>query len=143
MKSENYILLILIIFLNLSAVCGVDFENHDFEGNFQMEVPRESCFEKTSSFFGLDIGNTKVYQDFENNINISYASVDDDEKYLDDMVRTIENDSRANITKEDGLYLITTEKFHIVLFDKNHKIIAISAGNLDFDNMKEMANSLR
>ena len=47
------------------------------------------------------------------------------------------------IPKEDELYLITTEKYNIVLFEKNHKIFAISAGDLAFDSMKHMAKSTK
>ena len=142
MKSKDYIILALIVLLNLSGANASDFENHDFDSAFQMDVPNGSSFKKISSLFGLDIGNTRVYQDFENDINISYARVDDDGKYLNDMVRTIENEPGVNLTKEDGLYLIETGKFNIVLFDKNHNIVAISAGNLDFDILKATANSL-
>jgi hypothetical protein len=138
MRFEYVILLVVLMaLLSLSAVNAMDFD-----GNFEMDVPKNTSFEKTSSFFGLDIGNTKVYQDFENDINISYISVNDDGKYFNDMIETIEKEPNVNLTKEDDLYLITTERFNIILFNKNHEIIAVSASGLDFDELKEMANSV-
>lgn len=136
-------IIILAILLNLCAVGAADLQEHDFDGDFKMDVPYGTDFEKTSSFFGLDIGPTKVYQDFKNDINISYISVSDDEKYFNEMIETIENEPNVNMTKEDELYLITTEKYNIVLFEKNHKIFAISAGDLAFDSMKHMAKSTK
>ena len=132
-----------MILLNLSAVGAVDLEEHDFDGAFKMDVPYGSDFEKTSSFFGLDIGPTKVYQDFKNEINISSISVSDDEKYFNEMIETIEKEPNVNMTKENELYLITTEKYNIILFEKNHEIFAISAGNLGFDSLKSMAKSMK
>ena len=132
-----------MILLNLCAVNAIDFQEHDFDGDFKMDVPYNCNLEKTSSFFGLDIGSTKVYQNPENDINISYISVDDDAKYFNEMIEAIEKEPNINLTKEDDLYMIATEKYHIVLFDRNHEIIAISAADLDFDDMKEMAQSLR
>lgn len=137
MRIEYVIVLaILMALLGLNGVNAMDFD-----GNFKMDIPNGTSFEKTSSFFGLDIGNAKVYQDFENDINISYISINDDGKYFKDMIETIKNEPGVNLTKEDDLYLIETERFHIVLFEKNHEIIAVSAGGLGFDEMKEMANS--
>ena len=131
----------LIILLNLGAVHGADFESHDFDGNFRMDVPSGSSFEKLNTLFGLDIGPSNAYRDFENDMNISYSSVGDDDKYFNDMIKTMKEEPNVDVAKEGDLYLITTEKYHMVVFHENHKIIAISAANPDFDCMKKMAKS--
>ena len=133
-------IIILMILINLGTASAVDLQRHDFEGKFQMDVPYKSSFEK-DTFFGLDIGPARVYHDFKNDLNVSYVSVSDDDKYFNDMIETIEKEPNVNMTKDNSIYLISTEKFNIALFHENHKIIAISAGNLDFDAIKEMANS--
>lgn len=136
------IVLILMMLLNLSTAYAVDLEEHDFDGNFKMDVPCGSSFEKTSLDLGLDINPTKVYQDFENDINISYRWTLNEQQLLNDILDTLREEPNVKLTQENDLYLITTEKYHIVLFDKDQKIFAVSAGNLDFNTLKEMANSV-
>jgi hypothetical protein len=135
--------LALAALLALSSANAVELEEYDFDGNFKMDVPAGYEFANENSFFGIDIGATKVYQDREDNINVSFAGYINDEQCFNDMIKTIKEEPNVNLAQKQDFYLIKTEKFNIVLFKKDHKIVAISSADLDFKTLMKMADSVK
>jgi hypothetical protein len=129
--------------VTLTPIQAVTMQEYDFDGNFLMDVPEGCSFVNRNSFLGIDIYPTKVYQDFENSINISFANVYDDDKYYSDMINALKGEPDINLTQNGDRYLIKTEKFNIVLFKKDHNIVAISSAKLDFDTLNAMADSFK
>lgn len=142
-KKMILLTLALVALLALSSANAADFEEYDFEGNFKMDVPAGCEFANENSFFGFDISPTKVYHNREDNINVSFAGYINDEQCFSDMIKTIKEEPNVNMTQKQDLYLIKTEKFNIVLFKKDHKIVSISSADLDFKTLMRMADSVK
>lgn len=142
-KKMIFMTLFLAVLLSLNAICAAEMEEHDFDGNFQMEVPAGYTFTDENSFFGIDINPTKAYHDSKNNINISVSGYINDEECFSDMLKTLKAEPNVNLTQKEDNYLIKTEKFNIVLFKKEHKIVSISSDRLDFNTLTVMADSFK
>ena len=143
LKTTIYITLILAALVMLTPIQAVPMQEYDFDGNFKMDVPIGCSFVNRNSFFGIDLPPTKVYQDFENNINVSLADVHDNDRYYSDLTNALKEEQDIDLRQNGDRCLIKTEKFNIVLFKKDDKTVAISSGNLDFDTLNTMANSFK
>ena len=142
-KKMIFMTLFLAVLLSLNPICAAEMEEYNFDGNFQMEVPVGYTFTDENSFFGININPTKIYHDSKNNINVSFAGYINDEQCFSDMLKTIKTEPNVNLTQKGDNYLIKTEKFNIVLFKKDHKIVSLSSDTLDFKTLARMADSFR
>jgi hypothetical protein len=75
MKKILAILMFVAVFgLVMGCASAVDLTDHDFDGHFNMKVPKNATFKLTDSSDGL-LSDGDTYHDSVNNLTVVYVMI--------------------------------------------------------------------
>ena len=122
-----------------SVAASVDLEEHDFDANFNMKVPKNSTFSKTDSngFFET----AASYYDPVNKINISYINDDGVNDQIINQTVTKMKEAGGELSKKGDINQIKSSAINEVVFHKGDNMILMGSPNLDIDTLTAMAES--
>ena len=124
------------------ASAAADLTDHDFDGHFNMKVPKNATLKLTNSSDGFfEDGDT--YYDSVNNLTITYVmSGDVNDSLVDKYVKELK-DNGADVSKKDNLNLIDAHGLNVILFQKDGELVLIESSELDMDTITTMAQSAK
>lgn len=151
--NKNVILLFaifLVTVLAMGTVSAVNLENHDFDGYFSMDVPKDITFEKEDASIDENDFEASMITYMSNNLAIMYTDtlVSENSSYY--LYQEAFQSANPDLTKcyesqEDNLRILeptSSDDFHFALVgtSSGNKIVMIM-GN-DVNLLKEIGHSI-
>ena len=119
-----------------------ELKSQDFFGFFKMDVPKDSDFGDTEDSDKKVVADSVYYVDEVNNITINYINNSAyDDKVVKDTVDSLKQQG-ANVTTDNGLYLISANGNNEVIFHDAPKTFILMSNEVDLDTLKDMASSI-
>ncbi|WP_296882049.1 hypothetical protein [uncultured Methanobrevibacter sp.] len=121
------------------AASSIEMVSHDFDGNFDMNVPKNATFKKVDSSGFLE--STVAYYDAGDNLNVTYT--------LQDVNDTVKNAMSqlsklgVNFTTDGDIKYASVGNMSEILYQKNGELVILSSDKLDMNTLKEMAHSIK
>lgn len=152
--DKKYLLGFSLIFIFLFSCGGAsaNMVQHNFGGDFSMDVPKDSSFEKIESELYSELPfEEKDYMDEENNILVSYTSdamlsEDNADCNYDILFKTVNPELEECIEYQDGnMKILEPEKksddsFSVVgMYEDNYTVILVGH---DTDRLVSMMDSV-
>ena len=132
----------IIIVVTLTPSFAMGLQPHEFSHGFKMDVPLNSSFEEVPILIDPDPYGTTIYEDSVNDINVTFFAHCEKKTFVGDKIIDLVDNHDFELTRENGLHILSNGSLNIVVFDKDEKVVAISSSDMGPDMLKAMAYSI-